>query len=220
MDALAGFGPWVLGLRGFAAIAVMTSLVGGMPRVVQLSLALAVGVWSSVAIPSRVVDPTWQLAVAELAIGAALGVIAAIPLVAARTAGRLVDVSAASRVGGPYEALFGLVAGVVFVGIDGHVAVVESIVRSQRSMSALALQREGVVAAIAHLVPVAIRLAMPWLVTAAVVQIAIGVGTRVASRASAHVPNAPGVPAALVMMTAAFVGTFSVAAAAVVRGTL
>lgn len=212
---LTALGKLLWGLRGGAAIAVMTTLVGGVPRLVQVSLAIGFGVWSGGLIgPAS--EPTWQLAVAEVSIGAALGVVAALPLIAARTAGRLVDVAG----GGPYEALFGLLAGAVFVGIDGHNAVVATIVHSHRAMSALALQREGVVAVIARLLPTAVRLAMPWLVTALVVQLAIGVGARVAGRASGHLPHAASVPAAMAMMTAALVGTLSVAVVAVVRGTL
>jgi hypothetical protein len=77
-----------------------------------------------------------------------------------------------------------------------------------------------VLAALNQLVPTAVRLAVPWLVTAAVIQLAVGAGTRVAGRASAHVPGAVAVPAALVMMTASLVATLAVAMAAVVRHTL
>ena len=63
-------------------------------------------------------------------------------------------------------------------------------------------------------------LAIPWLVTAAVVEIAVGVGTRLAGRAGAFVPGATAVPAALVMITATLVATLAVAIAALFRGTL
>lgn len=231
-----------LGARGFAAIAVMTTLVGGIPRVAQVALAIGCGMWTSVVMATRlttvnlpqhalfgsVADPggaggialSWQLAMAELAIGAVLGVVAAVPLLAARTAGRMTDISAAGRGGGPYEALFGLLAGVVFLGTDGHTATMTAIVESHHTMPFLALTRGHLVAGLARLMPAAIRLAIPWLVTAAVVQVAIGVGTRLAGRASAHMPSSPAMPAALVMMTATLVGTFSMAVVAIVRGTL
>jgi flagellar biosynthesis protein FliR len=212
----------LLGLRGAAAIAVLTSLVGGIPRIVQAALAVALGLWSALAVvqPGAAIEVTWQLAIAELAIGAALGVLAAVPLLAAAAAGRLVDLAGTGRVGGPYSSLFGVLAAAVFVGIDGHVAVIEAIVQSHRTTPLLAMTRDGVLAALAHLVPAAIRLAVPWLVTAAVVQVAAGVGTRLAGRAGAHVPGAAAVPAALVMMTATLVATLAVAMAAVMRGTL
>lgn len=220
-DALELAGLLARGTRGFAAIGVLTTLVGGIPRVAQIALAVGCGVWSSIAVVAHVPAMTqaWQLVIAEFAIGAALGIAAAIPLLAARTAGRITDL-AVGRDGGPYEALFGLLAAVVFVGIDGHVAVLTAIADSHRAVPVFELMRGDVIAAVARLVPAAIRLAIPWLVTAAVVQVATGVGSRLAGRATAHVPNAPAVPAAVVMMTAALVGTVSVAMVAIVRGTL
>jgi flagellar biosynthesis protein FliR len=215
-------GVLLLGLRGAAAIAVLTSLVGGIPRIVQAALAVSLGLWSALAVmpaDASTLEVTWQLAIAELAIGAALGILAAVPLLAAAAAGRLVDVAGTGRTG-PYAMLFGLLAAAVFVGIDGHVAVIEAIVQSHRTTPILAMTRDGVLAALAHLLPAAIRLAVPWLVTAAVVQVAAGVGTRLAGRAAAHVPGAAAVPAALVMMTATLVATLAVAMAAVMRGTL
>jgi flagellar biosynthesis protein FliR len=106
----------------------------------------------------------------------------------------------------------------VFVGIDGHIAMIEAIVDSHRTLPAL--DRAGVVAAIGKLVPAAVHLALPWLITAAVIHIAVGAGTRLASRAAVHVPGAAAVPAALVMMTASLVATLAVAIAALVRGAL
>jgi flagellar biosynthesis protein FliR len=220
IDSAQMLGALTPGLRGFAAVGAMTSLVGGIPRWIQALLAVSCGAWTAVVIGARVHEPAWPVALAELVLGAALGVVAAVPLVAARAAGSLVDWAAASRAGGPYEALFGVLAGAVFLGIDGHIAVVEAVVHSHREMPMLGRQGAGVVAAIGRLVPTAIRLAMPWLVTAAIVQLSIGVGSRLAGRASAHVPHALGVPAALVMMTATLVGTLSIAVIAVVRGTL
>lgn len=212
----------VLGARGFAAIAVLTTLVGGIPRVAQAALAVGCGTWSSLAVANKLlpVDGSWQVALVELAIGAALGVVAAVPLLAARAAGRITELAATGRGGGPYEALFGLLAGVVFVGMDGHIATLTAIVNSHQAVPFLAVTRGDVLAAIVRLIPAAIRLAIPWLITAAVVQISIGVGTRLAGRASAHVPSLSAAPAALVMMTATLVGTFAIAVAAVVRGTL
>ena len=220
--------PWlvvVLGLRGAVAIAVVTTFVGGIPRVVQGALALALGVWSAL-IVDPVVGPLtssgvpWELAVREVLIGATLGIVAAVPLLAAMAAGRLVDLAGTGKAQGPYTALFGVLAAAVFVGIDGHVMVIESIVTSHQQIPALATTQANVIGALAGLVPTAVRLAVPWLVTAAVVQVAAGAGVRVAARASANVPGAVAVPAALVMMTASLVATLAVAMAAVFRHTL
>jgi len=212
----------VLGLRGAAAVLVLTTLVGGVPRVVQGALAAALGLWSAlvVADATPVAGIPWELAAREIVIGATLGIVAAIPLLAAAAAGRMIDIAATGRAQGPYAALFGVLAAAVFVGIDGHVAVIDAIVTSHRDLPALAASRVDVLAALAQLVPTAIRLAIPWLVTAAVVQVAAGAGTRLAGRASASVPGAVAVPAALVMMTASLVATLAVALAAVIRHTL
>jgi flagellar biosynthetic protein FliR len=204
----------VLALRGAAAVAVVTTLVGGVPRIVQLALAVAVGAWTGALVAATGAAPTWAAAPSELVLGAALGAMAAVPLVAATTAGRLVDRAAAAR--GPYGALFAVLAAAVFVGIDGHVAVIRAVLDSHRALPAVADARAGVVAAIVALVPAAIRLAAPWLVTAAVATLAVGVGARVADRAAAHAPVAAAVPAALAIMTASLLATLAVAVAALV----
>ena len=222
--------PWlivVLALRGAAAIAVLTTFIGGIPRVVQGALALAVGVWSALLVAPIVAPMTmmptgvpWELALREVVIGATLGIVAAVPLLAAMAAGRLVDLAGTSKAQGPYSALFGVLAAAVFMGIDGHVMVIEAIVASHQRVSALVSTQADVLGALAALVPTAVRLAVPWLVTAAVVQVAVGAGVRVAARAAANVPGTVAVPAALVMMTASLVATLAVAMAAVFRHTL
>lgn len=210
----------VLALRGVAAIAILTTLVGGIPRIAQAGLAITIGLWSAVMIvPVAPADASWILAIHELVIGAALGIVAAVPLLAARAAGRFVDLAAARRAHGSYGLLFGVLAAAVFVGINGHVTVMTAIVDSHHSMPALAASQTSVLVSLASLLPSAIRLAVPWLVTAAVVEIAVGAGARVASRSAAHVPTSTAVPAALVMMTASLVATLAIAMAAVMRGT-
>lgn len=217
----------VLSLRGASAIVVLTLLVGGMPRVVQLGLAAMLGVWSGVmllpthgAVVLGAGDGVWALALQEVAIGATLGVMSAVPLLAAVAAGRIVDIADSGRGQGPYTTFFSVLAAAVFVGIDGHVTVMTAIVESQQRVGALVTAVPGVLGAIGTLVPAAVKLAVPWLVTAAVVQIAVGVGTRVAARTGAHAPAAAAVPAALVMMTASLVATLALAMAAIMRGAL
>ena len=211
----------ILALRGVAAIVVLTTLVGGIPRVVQVALAVTLGLWSGLMLaPTHAVEPSLAAAVHELAIGAALGVLAAVPLLAAAAAGKLVDIAATGRAQGPYGTFFGVLAATVFVGIDGHVAVITSIVDSHDATRSIAAARPSVLAMIGHLVPAAIRLALPWLVTAAVVQIAVGVGMRLAARAGVHAPAAAAVPAALVMITASLVAILAIAMASVMRGAL
>ncbi len=210
----------VLALRGIAAIGVLTTLAGGIPRIVQAGLAITIGLWSALIVeaPPLPDDAAGLLLVAvrELVIGASLGLVAVLPLLIASTAGRLVDAAGTGR--GVYRGLFGVLAAAVFVGIDGHVATITAIAESFRDVPAIA--QPGVLAAIAALIGSAVRLAVPWLVTAAVVEIALGVSLRLAGRAGVHAPGAAAVPAALVVMTAALVGTLAIAIAAIVRGTL
>jgi flagellar biosynthesis protein FliR len=211
----------VLALRGFVAIAVLTTLVGGIPRIAQAALAVTLGLWSGLLLlPTHSIDPSLPIVVSEFALGAALGVVAAVPLLAASAAGRFVDIAATERAQGPYGTFFAILAAAVFVGIDGHVAVLTAIVDSHASTRSMVTAQPSVIVAIGQLVPSAIRLAIPWLVTAAVVQIAVGVGVRLAARAGAHVPAAAAVPAALVMMSAALVATLAVTMAAIMRGAL
>jgi flagellar biosynthesis protein FliR len=210
----------LLALRGAASVIALTTLVGGIPRIVQAALAASLGLWCALLLPPVAgAAPTWALAVQEVAIGAAIGIVAAVPLLAAAAAGRLVDVAATGRAQGTYGAFFGLLSAAVFVGIDGHIAFARAIVESHRAVPILGSAVPGVLGALARIVPAAIQLAIPWLVTAAVVQVAIGVGSRVATRAVAHAPTVAAVPAALAMMTASLVGTLAVALAALVRGT-
>lgn len=204
----------VFALRGAAAVGVLTTIAGGIPRVVQLGLAAIVGLWSALLAPQAAVDGVLLVAARELVIGATIGLVAAIPLVAAATAGRVVDVAGNGR--GAYRGLFSILAAAVFVGIDGHVTFVTSIVESFRSVPAVTAV--PVLDAIGALITSAVRLAVPWLVTAAVVELAVGVGMRLAGRAGNAAPTAAAVPAALVMMTAALVATLAVAFAALVRG--
>jgi flagellar biosynthesis protein FliR len=222
----------VLALRGAAAVGVLVALVGGLPWIVQAGLALAVGLWSAVVVggtaPAGLDDALWLGAAYELVIGAAIGVIGSVPLLAAAMAGRLVDGASGARTRGPYSALFGILAAAVFVGIDGHVAFVSAIATNFRDVpplvpplgmaTALATSEPRVLATVAALVPVAVRLAIPWLVAAAVVEIAAGVAMRLAGRAGQHGPIGAAAPAALVMLTASLIGTLAVAIATVVRG--
>jgi flagellar biosynthetic protein FliR len=204
----------VLALRGAAAIAVLTTLVGGIPRVVRLGLAAATGLWTAMllgTVPEG--DGIVLIAARVLAIGATVGLVAAVPLMAAGMAGRLVDFAGVAR--GTYGALFSIVAAAVFFGIDGHVAAVAAIGESFRAVPVSAVT--GAREAVGGLVGAAVTLAIPWLVTAAVVEIAVGVGVRVAGRSALLAPVGAAVPATIAMMTAALVGTFAVGVAALVR---
>lgn len=211
-------------VRGAAAVGALVLLTGGLPRIVQVGLVVVAGVSSAAlggaAFAGATVldDALWLVAGRELAIGASLGLIAALPLLAAATAGRLVDFAGGARSRGPYAPLFGVLAAAVFVGIDGHVAVLAAVASSFHDVPAAVVSEPRALATLAALVPLAVQIAVPWLVTAAVVEIAGGVAVRIAGRAAQHGPIGAATPAALVMMTATLVGTLAVAIAAVVRG--
>jgi flagellar biosynthesis protein FliR len=212
--------PLVLALRGAAAVGVLTTLAGGLPRIVQAGLAAAFGLWAALVVEAPMADQAvWLVAVHELVVGATLGLIAAMPLVAANMAGRIVDV-AAGATKGPYAPLFAVLGAAVFVGIDGHVAVIAAVMDSYRAVPTIVTAEPRVLSALGGLVPAGVALAVPWLVTAAVVEIAAGAGVRLAGRAGPHVGTAAGaaVPAALVMITATLVSTLAVGMAALVRG--
>jgi type III secretory pathway component EscT len=205
----------VLGLRGAAAILVLTTLVGGIPRLVQGGLAGTFGAWTALVLgPSAVPGDLVAVEASELALGAALGLMAAVPLIAAQTAGRLVDIAGQQKT---YATLFGVLAAAVFVGIDGHVAVVTAIVESHVRLPAVAAARPAVMTALASLVPAAVGLAVPWLVTVVVGQIAIGAGVRVAGKSGTNAPVAVAIPTALVMITASLVSLLAISITFLIR---
>jgi hypothetical protein len=208
----------ILSLRGTAAVGVLLALVGGTGSLAALALAVAAGAWSAVLVASHAagVDaaPGGVIAVSELAIGGALGVAAAFPLLAARTASAWIDHAADAR--GFYGRMLGVVAAAVFVGVDGHVRVIRTIVESHAALPAIGEVKLHVWSALASLVGSAVALATPWLVTIAVVALATGVGARIAARTARHVPTAIAAPALVAMASAAFVAVFATAFARIV----
>jgi hypothetical protein len=184
--------------------------VGGVPAIEEGSAYIELDAEDVLGLAP---DGIVLIAARELAIGATVGLVAAVPLMAAGMAGRLVDFAGAAR--GTYGALFSIVAAAVFFGIDGHVAAVAAIGESFRAVPVSAVT--GAREAVGGLIGAAVKLAIPWLVTAAVVEIAVGVGVRVAGRSALQAPVGAAVPATIAMMTAALVGTFAVGVAALVR---
>jgi type III secretory pathway component EscT len=205
----------ILGLRGAAAIGILLALVGGIEGVTLVAVAVATGLWTALLVaPGSAVDAAPWLLLHEVAIGAALGIAAAVPLVAARAAGLIVDRAAGGH--GIYRRLLDVITGAVFFGVDGHVAVVRAIVMSHRAVPAMAEVRPRVTAALASLMPSAVVLAAPWLVTTAILAIAFGIADRVAARTATHTPTAVGAPTIVAMMTAALVAAFATALARLV----
>ena len=140
---------------------VLTTLVGGIPRVVQGALAVALGLWAALiatdggaALAQLSIGALAAIAAHEAALGAALGSSAALPLLAAAAAGAVVDHAQRAR-RGPYAPLFGVLAAAVFVGIDGHVAAIAAVVDSYAAAPATG-DRAGVLATLGALVPIAV----------------------------------------------------------------
>jgi flagellar biosynthesis protein FliR len=196
-------------------VAVLLALVGGVAGVTLIAVAVATGLWTALLVAGDTgATPTPLLLVHEVAIGGALAISSAIPLVAARTAGLIVDRAASAR--GVYRRLLGVITGAVFFGVDGHVAVARAIVASHHAVPATADVQPRVIAALAALLPSAVALAVPWLVTAAIVAVALGVAERVAARTAAYVPTAAGAPVIVAIMSAALVAAFATALARLV----
>jgi flagellar biosynthetic protein FliR len=154
------------------------------------------------------------LALKELAIGAVLALIAAVPFLAADTAGRWIgtalggaDASAPAGPVGPTRTtglLTSLLAVLVFFGIDGHLVVIEALAGSYQAFPLTAglsrawAIREALAAATTFLAA-AVALAAPALVAAALVDLALGL----AARTGAPIPAAAALRSAAVV---AFLG--------------
>ena len=160
----------ILALRGIAAVAVLTTLVGGIPRVAQAALALGLGLWSALLVGGAP-PVTWEhrrarardRRVARRARGdpAARG--------GCRRAARRHRRRGVGRAG-PTSCCSACSRPPCSSAIDGHVAVMAALVESHRAIPALADSRASVLGSIAALIPAAVRLAVPWLVTGAVVR--------------------------------------------------
>jgi flagellar biosynthetic protein FliR len=153
------------------------------------------------------------LALKELAVGAVLALIAAVPFLAADTAGRWIGQtlgadSPALGPTGPTQTtglLTSLLAVLVFFGIDGHLVVIEALAGSYDALPLTAgLSRtwafREVLAAVVTFLAAAVALAAPALVAAALVDLALGL----AARTGAAIPGAAALrSAALVAFLAA-----------------
>jgi flagellar biosynthesis protein FliR len=170
---------WVLAsLRPIAALTVIALVAAPVPRWLGAAAGASLGLFVTAVIRPDATALDALGVARELAIGAALGAVAAVPLVALGWSARLVDAGAGEPGARP---VFLLVGAAVFAGIDGPALLAESIARSYRAVSA-AGAIGGVVPAIAGLLAAAARLAVPFVVAAAIVEIAVGaVGRAMAS---------------------------------------
>lgn len=139
------------------------------------------------------------IAAKELAVGAVLALIAAVPFLAADTAGRWIghalggaDASPAAGPLGPTRTtglLTSLLAVLVFFGIDGHLVVIEALAGSYHALPLLdglgrAWATREVLAAVTTFLAAAVALAAPALVAAALVDLVLGLAARNGARIS------------------------------------
>ena len=171
---------WLLAsLRPIAALTVIALVAAPVPRWLGVPVGVAIGLFLATAMPaSAPLDPL--LVAREVVVGAALGVVAAAPLVALGWSGRLVD--AASGEPGA-RAILGLAGAAVFAGIGGPALLAEALARSHVTVP-IAGPVPDVLPAIGGLLAAAVRLAVPFVVGAAVVEIAIAAVGRAAASPS------------------------------------
>ncbi len=129
------------------------------------------------------------IALKELAVGAVLALIVAVPFVAADLAGRWIggaiglDGDEAAGPSGPTSAggaFIGLLAVVIFFGLDGHLVVAGALAGSYQALPLLGGFERGaaareVLGAVALLFAAGVALAAPALVAAALVEVGLGV---------------------------------------------
>jgi flagellar biosynthesis protein FliR len=164
---------WVVGsLRPIAALTVIALIVAPLPRWVGAAVGAALGLFVAATVPAvgAVTSVDAAIVLRELAVGATLGLAAALPLVALGWSAALID-AAAGEPGA--RAIVMLAGAAVFVGIDGPAMLAASIVHSYAAVP-VAGPPPGVLPAIAGLATAAVRLAVPFVVGAAVIEIAVG----------------------------------------------
>jgi hypothetical protein len=170
---------WVVAsLRPIAALTVIALVAAPLPRWLGAAVGAALGLFVAAAVPTTAAVALDLAALArELLVGAALGITAAAPLVALGWSARLVD-TAAGEPGA--RSIFLLVGAAVFVGIDGPAVLAVSIAHSYAAVP-MAGSPLGVIPAIAGLAAAAARLAIPFVIGAAVIEVAVGAVGRAAA---------------------------------------
>jgi flagellar biosynthetic protein FliR len=198
--------PWalVLALARVAPLVLIAPALGGipLPRVVQAALALVVAlvIASGLALPgadggvapaAMLAGASWGERVAllgrEVMIGATLGVVAAVPLLAAAAAGAWAAASSGTDDAGvdTWSWFFPITAAMVFFAVGGHLAVIGALGLSYRALpagggaaiapgDALAV----VVAAGAQMIAAGLALAAPLVVAALLATLLTGVVER------------------------------------------
>lgn len=179
---------WALvAVRCASALVVLAAVTGALPRWLAVVLGAGIAALVAAAMPTT----PWpvdlrdaalvSVVIGELAIGAALGLGAALPLLALGWAGRLVDdvlgLPPGDRSGRQWLTLLGTA---VFVGIDGPVLLAQALARSYlaRPLAVGWTAGAGVVAGVGGLATAAVQLALPLLLCAVIVELAVGAAAR------------------------------------------
>lgn len=219
----------VLAAARVAPAVLLAPAVAGLPlpRLAQAALALVL----AAVVAGGLADAGAALAVAppgarallvarEVLIGALLGLAAAVPLAAARTAGGwIAAVDGDER--GPWSTALALLGALVFFGVGGHLAVISALGLSYRALPVgggwPAALGPTVVDAGAAMLAAALVLAAPLVVTALVVGLASAVVERAGGLAGPVLPELALRRTALVLGGAAALVAIAVALAGDVR---
>jgi flagellar biosynthesis protein FliR len=203
---------------GDDASAVVRAALGlGLSALVASSLPVAtIAQVAVLGMPAKL-----ALVVREAAIGGVIAVVAAVPVLMADAAGRLADLARAGGGvdGDPLARLTRAAALVVFFGIGGPLAVARALADSY---TALPLAAGGgpadpdliarTASAAAHLIAAGMWIAVPWLVTGAIVEL----GAAAARRSAGFLGQVGAQGGARQVAVVAAVGLGAVAAAAVI----
>jgi flagellar biosynthesis protein FliR len=224
MDAAAW--AWLLVVARVAPIAWFAPPGDDAPGVVRAALGLGLAALIASSLPVATIAQVaalgmparLALVVREAAIGGVIAVVAAVPVMMADAAGRLADLARGGD-GDPLARVTRAAALVVFFGIGGPLAVARALADSY---VALPLAGAGgpadveliarTASAAAHLIAAGMWIAVPWLVTGAVVELGAAAARRGAGLLGQVAP--PG--GARHVAVVAAVGLGAVAAAALV----
>jgi flagellar biosynthetic protein FliR len=222
MIATAALWTWLFAAARIAPIAWWAPPGEDAPLAVRAALGLGLTALVAHALPpvtlAQVAMMSWAarliLIVREAAIGSVIALVAAAPVALAAAAGRLADSAAGLADDGPLTGFTRAAALVVFFGIGGHLAVARALVDSYQALpigaapplTALA----GAAQAIAGLTAAGLWIAVPWLITAAIVELGAAAARRASGALTASAPLEAARPIAVI----AAVGLGAIASAA------
>ncbi|MEZ4358889.1 MAG: flagellar biosynthetic protein FliR [Kofleriaceae bacterium] len=211
-----------LAARPAAAVLVLLWATSVVPPLTSIAVAAAVTAFCApFAVGTAVAaSSSSAAALAELGRGAVLGLGAAAPVWAALTAGRWAGERL--RLGGgrsPVTALYAAMLGVAFVAVDGPALLCAALAKSYATAPAAApwtldALRWG---AVAEWLAVAVRLALPILLTVAVAELAVAAAQRAGAATAAWWPASAAAPTIVLLITAALVPLLVAAMATALR---